>query len=201
MTVIIGLVTECGTYLGCDGQVTEGDLSRTVASPKIFLTSVSNGSLVIPIGLGLAGSPFILNDVTYNFDFPLYTGPACVVSTCDIDAYVLGSLVPQMCEQYREQNRNFGCIVAMAQHLYSVDYDFNAVRVTDLYDAEGSGKDIAIAAMSAMDLVLPGRLERKHVEAAIHIAGTRLATCNPEGTVIDIGMPTYNGVTIGVNHE
>lgn len=200
MTAIVGLVTADGaTYLGCDGKLVQGDVGQSMAYPKIFVREVSERGLAIQVGFGLSGSPFILNDMMYGFKMPPYNGKTHEMKSVDVDRYVFGDLIQAMYDRYSDMKREFGAVIAIARHLYSVDSAFNATRSIDPYEAAGSGMEASLAALSAIRIMSKGVMKREHLEIALRATSNVLSSCNGDISEIEVASPVLkNGTRLNV---
>lgn len=203
MTAIIGIVTDDGaTYLGCDGKLIQGDVGQSIAYPKVFIREIEKAGLLIPIGFGLAGSPFIWNDVRYRLEMPEYVGRTCEMESADVDRYIFGSLIPCMSERYYDMQREFGGVIAMAGHLYSIDRAFNATRSINPYETVGSGMEVALGALVAARMLCNGSVEKSHLEIALRAVSEILSSCNGDISEIEVEQPSFkNGARLQVRAD
>jgi len=153
LTVIVGLKTTNKILIGHDRLVTEGEYGREAATDKVVVRDIYTQFWKIPIGIGAAGSPYLLNDITHNFKLPEWPSRSCeedATSEEVTDKYVLGELFPAMASKYEEHGKSFSSLVAVNGLLYACDSMFSGVRCADPYDGVGDGSFIAMAALEAL---------------------------------------------------
>jgi len=151
VTVIVGVKTTNSILIGHDTLIVEGELGREAALSKVVEKEIITKYWKFPIGIGVAGSPFLLNDITYNFELPEWpSNYAPASSHAMTDEYVLGRLIVAMKERYDDENRSLAALIAVNGLIYACDARFSGVRCVDMYDGVGDGSYVAMAALEAL---------------------------------------------------
>lgn len=137
--------------MGADSCVSTGWTARTLRQPKVF----RNGDFLI----GYAGSVRMLNVLRYQVQI----GSQDAAQTDD--EYVMCSFIEAVREQCKDlgvstiednQEQSVGSfLVAYRQKLYDVAPDFSVCSYADDLYACGSGSDIALGAMAALQDMEP----------------------------------------------
>ncbi len=164
MTCVIGLVDRSKKiYIGVDSAAVSGWTRRQTRLSKVF----RRGAFL----LGYTTSFRMGQLLEHELDVPVHPAGQ------DDMSY----LVTQFVEHVRlllkskgfakiESNNESGgqFLLGYRGHLYSVDSDFQVGEMADGVDAIGSGCDIALGAMMALDRLPPTRRIRRALEVAAH---------------------------------
>lgn len=150
MTCIVGYEHEEKVYLGCDSATVENWTIQTIAQPKIFkLGEFLIGYSGFPrigqlIQFSLSLRPQLDNQSDFQY---LCTEFATSVKTLLNDNDFIRS--GDNGKSLPESNLLFG----YHKHLYLLDGNFQIIQFKDKYNAIGSGMDLALGAMAALDKI------------------------------------------------
>jgi len=191
MSLVVGLVDGTEGYLACESRVTEGDLKRKWETGKIFVTHAYDEwrKLCIPLGIGIIGVPYLLYEIMYNFELPTYKGTGQFTDR-DLDKYVLGTVIPKMCKEYLSMERDFGGMIVANGMLYTIDHEFNSARVADVFDAIGSGAQLALGALGAMEAI-SHRLTIADLEMSIDVTARFSSSCDDNFMYLQVLEPYH----------
>ena len=193
MSIVIGLITHDGrTLVASDQLVSEDYVARVGTQHKAFHKTVkdANDRAQFEMIFGVVGAPACISTYTYSFVPPAYT--ACVTDTYLLDEYVYGSLIPAIAQtekvrasQWGLEGAGFGLLFAAKGHIWSVDNYFNAVRFDKGFDCIGSGKDLALGALYALETTRKGKLTADDLKIAITTAIELDAGCGGKIEVLE----------------
>ncbi len=163
MTCVIGLVQKGKVHIGVDSAAVSGWTRRQTRLSKVFRRG--------PFLIGYTTSFRMGQLLEHHLEVPAQPD-----GQGDM-AY----LVTQFVEQARlllkgrgfakvESNNESGgqFLLGYRRRLYSVDSDFQVGEMADGFDAIGSGCDIALGAMKALERLPPARRIRRALETAAH---------------------------------
>jgi len=186
VSIVIAHVEKNGNiFFGYDYQITDDNLGRPGTHDKAFIRNIS-AVRPIEIGFGVVGIPALLNTLAYSLEIPEYTGTE--FTDKEIDQYVFASLVPAIAISEQVRASSWGLegiassiMIGVLGKLYSLDHIYNAVRYSSVYDAIGSGSQVALgacAALSSHTNMSPARI----VHAAVSITiDSDVTCCGPVG--------------------
>ena len=154
MTCIVGMERDGKVYIGADSALVSGWTVRVSARPKVF----RKGNLLI----GFTGSIRTAN--VLEFDDTIYSN---IKNTEDDEIFkeLVDSFVPSLREAFKlagilkiensQEEFNWGFLIGVAGHLYSIENEFDIFKVASNFDAMGSSRDIALGVLQAQLLVSP----------------------------------------------
>ena len=203
MSIVIGLIVKDKKggrdrlYIGYDYLVTDERIGRRGTQPKAFLRKTPTwesthnvGQIGIDVCFGVVGTPGVMSAVKYELNLPEFIGS---VTEENLDDYVLGKLVPAIAllEQKRVSEwgleaGNFGLLIGMHNLIWSVDWQFNAVRFDEKYDAIGSSGEMALAALDAIEATSLFNLDQNSLATALQICIKRDVSCGGGFGIIEV---------------
>lgn len=171
MTCIVGLVHRGSVYIGGDSASVQGWTSRITRLPKVFRTG-----------------PFLIGYTT-SFRMGQLLQYGLTVRARRPDEAEMDFMVTEFAERVRlllkergvakvESNAESGgqFLVGYAGRLFSVQQDFQVNEMADGYDAVGSGAELALGAMRALDRTAPAARVRRALEVSAHF---NMGVCAP----------------------
>lgn len=179
MTCVIGIEHKGNVWLGGDSAATDGSLNRTIIKdPKVVLKG--------NVGIGLAGSPKVLDAIAHVVELPKQEGG-------DDRSFLVGTLIPSL----RDQLKKLDCTVDHPEHgtcfeanlllayrgaLYTVQANFQLIKAAAEYAAIGSGARVALGSLHATGKGNP----KKRIVAALKAATEGNAGVAPPFVVIEV---------------
>jgi ATP-dependent protease HslVU (ClpYQ) peptidase subunit len=160
MSCVIGLVTDQTVILGADTAACDGNVVITNKFKKLFKWQIdfsgSDCELIktIDIGIGVVGSVQTCNTIEFELDFPKPDRE----DRKHPERYIVTKLVPALRDVLTRSRERCG---ACAEHngdefmigfmgkLFTLDTELGVVSPSSGYDAIGSGREVALGAMSS----------------------------------------------------
>lgn len=164
MTVIIGLESNNKVYIGCDSALIENWTQEITALPKIFKL----GSFLI----GVAGYPRAQQIIQYHLKLPKQLDSQTDLQYLCTD--FVDTIIQLMSEhdfgktENNQKTLDSSIIFGYHGKLYEIDTNYQIIKVKSNFSAIGSGKDLALGAMNALDSVM--LIESMKPETKIKIA-------------------------------
>lgn len=171
MTCVIGLVAAKRIYIGVDSASVQGWTRRVTSLQKVFRKG-----------------PFLIGYTT-SFRMGQLLEHCLEVPAQSADEPDQAYLVRSFAEHVRlllkergfskvESNAETGgqFLVGYRGHLYSVQNDFQVGEMSDGLDAIGSGGEIALGAMAALERLPPGRRIQRALEITARL---NMGVCPP----------------------
>jgi ATP-dependent protease HslVU (ClpYQ) peptidase subunit len=144
MTCIIGLKDGGDIYIGADSLGSTSYLKRQITTPKVFMV----GDHLI----GGTGSWRMLQLLQYSLKVP--------EQDCEDDLqHLVTNFVPAIRELFKEhgysriennEEKGGTFLLGYNSNLYSIESNFQITEHLELYDATGSGEEVALGAMGAL---------------------------------------------------
>lgn len=149
MTTIVGIVDEKdGTvWMGSDSQVTSGWVSQEMSSSKVFILNGRTQLLV-----GVAGMPRVAQILEHYIETPEHLQDAI-----SDEKYIVQSIISLMRKALADhgvletkegvEDHKGEFMIGYRGKLYSVDGRFSVGHYADNFEAIGSGREFALAAL------------------------------------------------------
>ena len=163
MTCVVGLVADDRVYIGVDSAAVSGWTRRATKLRKVFRRG--------PFLMGYTTSFRMGQLLEHQLDVPPQTE-----GQSDM-AYMVGVFVESVRRLLKERgfarieanNESGGqFLVGYRGRLYSIESDFQVGEMSDGFDAIGSGADVALGAMMALEGLKPAQRIRRALEVASH---------------------------------
>lgn len=179
MTAIIGLKTAEGVYIGADSCAQAGNtwITYPIASRKVFKR---DGFL-----FGVAGSLRAIQLLQYKLQIPEH--PERYGYGKAVEKYLVVDFVEAVRDLFKENglshienNEETGnqFLLGYRGELFSINSDFALGAKAMNFFCIGSGMDVALGAMDALDYLGPGNEERR-IEKALEITARFIANVSP----------------------
>ena len=171
MTCVVGLVQRGRVYVGVDSAAVSGWTRRKSDLPKVF----RRGPFLIGYTTSFRMGQLLEHELQV---------PKQAVGQSDM-SYMVTQFIEASRKLFKERgftkveaNKEKGgqFLVGYKGCLYSIESDFQVGKMSDGYDAVGSGSDYALGAMAALTKLSPTRRIRRALEIAAHF---NMGVCGP----------------------
>jgi ATP-dependent protease HslVU (ClpYQ) peptidase subunit len=163
MTCVVGLIDSGRVYIGVDSAAISGWTRRATKLRKVFRRG--------PFLIGYTTSFRMGQLLEHQLDVPPQLETVSDMEFM-VSAFVEATrrLLKERGFARIEANSESGgqFLVGYRGHLYSVEADFQVGEMSDGFDAIGSGAEVALGAMMALDGERPTRRIRRALEIASH---------------------------------
>lgn len=161
MTCIVGLIDDGNIYMGGDSAWVDGYELNLLRENKVFINS---GYI-----FGMAGSPRVAQVVHYAFKPPSFVkGDLHRFMVVDFADALRECLTNKGAMEKKDnlESHNGWFLVGYCGQLFHVEPSMQVTALSDLYDAEGCGKDMALGSLYSTQEEKPQKRIKIALEAA-----------------------------------
>lgn len=161
MMTIAGLEHHGKIYMAADSLICSGQMVQELELCKIIQRE---GML-----FGVSGSALMINALRYRLVIPANASehPEQYLNTVFLDALRECFEGVKAIDSENLNGFDGTLLIGYCGKLYKIDSSYVVFAVTDAYNAIGSGRDYALAAMAVLDTLPPGERVKRAVEVAI----------------------------------